>query len=82
MNIMRISHIGVHKVYYDTRALLLSTKWWIYDEEKRKQVKVILLYKSAMDSNKFLFDPNVPKIGHIRVCRAQVISMYVQVLAQ
>ena len=79
---LRIYHIGVHKLYYETCALFSSTKSRIYDKEKHKQVKVIIFYKSAMDSNTFLFDPIVPKIGHIRVGQAQVASTHVQVLAQ
>ena len=59
-----MSHIGIHKVYYETRALFSSTKSQIYDKDKREQVKVVLLYKSAKDSNKFLFEPTVLKIGH------------------
>ena len=40
---MRISHIGVHKVYYETRDLFPSTKSQIYDKEKRNKVKVVML---------------------------------------
>ena len=29
----------------------------MYDREKCKQVKVIIFYKPAIDSNAFLFDP-------------------------
>ena len=43
------SHIGVHKVYYETRALFSSTKSQIFDKEKCEKVKVILLYKYTMD---------------------------------
>ena len=52
---MIISHIGIHKVYCETRDKLSSTKSQIYDKEKRDQGKAIILYKSAMDSNKLLF---------------------------
>ena len=45
---LRISHIGVHEVYYDTRALFSSTKLQIYDGEKHGQVKLVLLYKSGI----------------------------------
>ena len=31
---MRIYHIGVHTMYYGTRALFSSTKSRIYDKEK------------------------------------------------
>ena len=48
-----------------TRALFSSTKSRIYDKEKLEKVKVILFYKLAMDSNTFLFEPIVPKIGHM-----------------
>ena len=74
---MRISYIGVHKVYYETRDFFLSTKWKIYDKEKREQVKLVLLYKSAMELNIFLFDTTVPRIGYSRVGQAQVASAYV-----
>ena len=79
---LRISHIKVHKVYYETRDLLSSTKSKIYNKEKRKQVKVVLMYKSGTNSNKFLFDPTAMKIVHSRVGEAQVVSMYVQVVSQ
>ena len=72
---LRISNIVVYTVYYETRDLFLSTKSQIYNKEKHKQTKVILLYKSAMDSNIFLFDPSKTKIVHIRVFQAQVASM-------
>ena len=45
-------------------------------------MKVIILYKSAIDSNKFLFDTTEPKIGHSQVGQARVASAYVQVVAQ
>ena len=48
-------------MHYETRALFSSTKSWIYDKEKFEQVKVILFYKSVMESNSFLFDPTVRK---------------------
>ena len=54
----------------------------IYDKEQRKQVKVILLYKSAKDSVTFLFDSTELKIGHIRVRRTELVSMYAQVVSQ
>ena len=77
-----ISHIGVHKLYYDTQDLFLSTKSKIYDKEKRKQVKVIIFYKSTIEYNKYTFDPTKPKIGHSRVGQDQVAYMYVQVVSQ
>ena len=61
-----ISHIGVHKLYYDTRALFSRTNLQIYDKDKIEQVKVILLYKYTMDSNTLLFYPTLPEIGHSR----------------
>ena len=79
---LRISHIGVHNVYYETCALFSSTKSRIYDKEKSEQVKLVLLYKSVMDSNTFLFEPTVPKTGHSRVCQYQVASTYVKGVAQ
>ena len=65
--IPRISHIRVHKLYYENCALFSSTKTQIYDKEKCDQVKVVLLYKSAIYPNTFLFDPIDPKMGHIQV---------------
>ena len=79
---MRISHIGEHKVYYDTRDLFSITKSWIYNKAKHEQVKVIIFYKSAMDLNTFLFDPTKLKIVHSLVRQDQVTSTYVHVLAQ
>ena len=46
------------------RALLSSTKSQIYNKGKYKQMKVIIFYKSAMDSNILLFELTKPKIGH------------------
>ena len=68
--------IGVHKVYYETHALLSSTKLRIYDKYKRDRVKVILFYKSEMESNKFLFNTTVPKIGH-KLFRAGYSCVYI-----
>ena len=79
---IRIYHIGVHKLYDETRALFSSTKSRIYDKEKHKQVTVIICYKSAMELNKLLFETIVSKIGHSRVGQAQVASKYVQVVSQ
>ena len=62
---LRISHIGVHKVYDETSDLLSSTKLQIYNKEKHEQAKVIILYKYTINSNIFLFDPANLKIGHI-----------------
>ena len=67
-----IYHIVLHKVYYETRALFSGTNLRIYDKWKREQVKVILFYKSLMESNTLLFDPTDHKIGHSRVGQAQV----------
>ena len=75
---LRISHIGVH----DTSDLFSITKSWIYNKEKREQVKVIIIYESVMDSNTFLFEPNVPKIGHSQVGNYQFSSTYAQVVSQ
>ena len=47
--ITRISHIGVHAVYYKTSALFSSIKSQIYNKDKREWVKVIISYTSAMD---------------------------------
>ena len=67
MNCMIIYHIRVH----ETRDLFSSTCSKIYDKEKRNQVKALLFNKFAMESNKFLFKPVNPKIGH-KMC----IRMY------
>ena len=69
-------------MYYETRALFSSTKSQIYDKEKREQVKLILLYKSVMESNIFLFETAKSKIGHSRVGQALVASTYAQVVSQ
>ena len=79
---MIISHIGVHKLHYETHALFGSTESQIYDKEKPDHVKVIISYKSAMDLNLFLFHPTNPKMGHSSVGQAQVVSTYVHTLAQ
>ena len=47
---LRISHIGLHELYYETRALLSRNKSQMYDKEKHEGVKVIILYKSTMES--------------------------------
>ena len=80
---MRISYTGVHKFYYYNRYLLLITKSRIYDKEKRKQVKVVLLYQSAMESYTLLFDnTNVPELFHSQVVQAQVAYACVKVPVQ
>ena len=61
---IRISHIRLHTVYYETHALLPITKSWIYYKEKRNEVKVVISYKYSTGSNTFLFDPADPKICH------------------
>ena len=75
---LRIYHIGVHTVHYDTHALFSSTKLWIYYKKKNEQVRIIISYKSAMDSNTFLFYPTDPKIGHSQVGQTQVTSTYIR----
>ena len=45
-------------------------------------MKVVILNKSAMESNTFLFDPIVPKMCHSQVGQDQVVSMYLKVVAQ
>ena len=77
-----IPHIRLHTVYYETRYLFSITKSWIYDKEKREQVKVIISYKSAMDLNTFLFDTTGSKIGHSWVGQDQVVSTYLQAVSQ
>ena len=79
---MIISPIGEHKVYCDTHALLSSTKSQIYDKEKGYQSKAIILYKSAIKLDTFLFDPTNPKMGHIQVGHAKIASTYVHVVGQ
>ena len=80
--ILIMSHIGVHKVYYETCALFSSTKLRIYNKDKHKQEKLVLLYKSTMELNTFLFESAVPKIGHDLVGQDKVAPTYVQVVAQ
>ena len=54
----------------------------IYDKEQRKQVKVILLYKSGKDSITFLFDSTELKMGHIIFRRNQLVSTYAHIVSQ
>ena len=67
---------------YETCALLSINKLIIYDKDKRDQVKVIIFYKSVMNSNAFWFNPANPKIGHSQVIQDQVVSTYVKVVSQ
>ena len=78
---MIISHIGVKTLYYGNHGLFSRTKSLIYYKNKREQVKLIIFYKSAIDSNTKLFDPTVPKIRLSQVVQARVVSTYVQVVA-
>ena len=39
---MRITHIGLHTVYYEILGLFSVTKAQIYNKENCKQVKVII----------------------------------------
>ena len=55
---MRISHIGIQKLCYDTRALLSCNK------QQCGQLKVIISYEYVMKFNTFLFQPADPKIVH------------------
>ena len=41
---LRISHIRVHKLYYETQDLFPSTKSRIYGKDKCERLKVILYY--------------------------------------
>ena len=82
MCVLRISHIGVHKVYYETRDLFSSIKSQIYDKEKCEKVKVVIFYKSTTNLNIFLFDYTVSKIVHIQIGQAQVASRCINVSAQ
>ena len=75
--ILRISNIGVHKLYYKTRALFSSTSSQFYDIDKDQLVKVIVFYNYAMESNTLLFDITVPKIGHSWVRQTQFASTYI-----
>ena len=79
---MIISLIRVHKVYYETRALFLSTKLRMQDKDKHEQVNVIIFYISDIDSSKVLFDTTETKMGHIQAGNAKVPFTYVHVAAQ
>ena len=79
---LRISHIWVHKLYYESRALFYITNLQIYDKDKREQVRIMILYKHTMDSYTFLFYLVDPKIGRSQVVQAQVAYMYVQVVSE
>ena len=61
MRILRISNIGVQ----DNRHLFSITSSKIYNKDKREQVKAIIFYKSAMDSNPLLFETFKLKIGYM-----------------
>ena len=69
-------------MYYETRELFSSTKSQNYDKEKRDQVKVILLYKSVMDSNTFIFDSTDPKIVNSWLVQDQAAYMNIQLVSQ
>ena len=69
-------------MYYETHTVFSSTKLRIYDKDKRKQVKVVLLYKSVTNLNTLLFNHIMPKIGHSQVGQTQVMSRYIHVVAQ
>ena len=79
---LTIYHIIAQTIYYDTCDLFSITKSQIYNKDKHDPVKLFLLYKSTMESNTFLFDTNVPKIGNIQVVYAQVAYTYVQLVPQ
>ena len=65
-------------MYYETSALLSSTRSRIYDRGKIELVKVIIFNKPAMDSNTFLLNPVKPEISHGQARKDQVVSAYVQ----
>ena len=74
---MRTYHTGVHKVCGDTSALFSITKLLIYFKEKRKRVKEFIAYKSAVDSNTFLFDSARPKYIIVESVRIKLsLCMY------
>ena len=77
---MILSYIRVYKVCYETSDLFSSTKSQIYNKDKREWVKVVILYKPAMDLNILLFEAANLKIGRIR--KYYVTSTYVQAVAQ
>ena len=79
---IRISHIRLNTVYYETNALLSRIKPLIYNKDKQNLVKLIISYKSVMDSNTFFFGPFGPKIGHSLVSQDKFVSMYVQAVFQ
>ena len=67
-----MSHIRVNKVYYETRALLSSANSQIYDKEIYEHVKLIISYKSVMDSNTFLFESASPKYVKVKSSRLKL----------
>ena len=79
--IILISHIGVIIVYFDTRDMLSNTNSQIYDKEEHEYVKVVISYKSAFESNTFLFETARPKINHSWVLQNQVAYIYLQAVA-
>ena len=66
---------------YETHDLFSSTKSQTYNKVKHNQVKLIISYKFAMESNTFLFEPD-SLFCHSLVQQAQAVSMYVHVVAQ
>ena len=69
-------------MYCDTSDFFSSNSLIIYNKDKHKQEKLVLLYKSTMELNTFLFESAVPKIGHDLVGQDKVAPTYVQVVAQ
>ena len=61
---LKIYHIGVHTLYYENCALLLSTIYKIQNKEKHEQMKAILFNLFLMELNTLLFNTINPKIGH------------------
>ena len=69
-------------MYDDTRDLFSSTKSQIYEKKELKQVKLMKLYKSEIDSNTLLFESAELKIGYSQISQAKVVSTYVQSISQ
>ena len=77
--ILIISNTGVHELYYENHTLFSSTKLRIYNKDKHDRVKLILFYKSAMESNTLFFDPTEQKYFTVKLTR---IKFYLRTYKQ
>ena len=74
-----IYHSWVLRVYNKTCDILLSTKTKIPPKHLSVCININTSYKSSNDSNTFSFESSRPRI---RLRRAKLASMYIQVVVQ